>query len=753
MTRARSSSSQAAVVGAGIAGLACAIVLARRGVSVTVLEQRADPWTADGQAQLSDCKRALNAANARANASADADMDAEAGADTTRDGVREELDRVQEIRQRFWGTRQRNIILDAHTLGYLRFLGVPADARLFSHGTLEQLDLIWGAHAPRISVCYPPDTFPEVATVAATTLVHRRDWAALPAIAWVETALRYTAETAGVRLEFDVAVDNLNCSSEGVQVKLGRTNGGVDASTKYDFVVIADGGGARGLGTKLGVSRLAHFYETLDVSVFANSSRSEAGPRVYGRGELLDDGWRGIAVNVDFTMVHNAVVSSDLADAPKLASSLARARKEGVDGDVVESTRQVYAIDEARNFTPHERVLLVGDAAARGSPLVGLGAQFASVWASLVDAFSQDACNHNFAAASSRFAVSAAASVAHRLQFERACLGLVTTEEQRSLTSVVMSEPVLRSLRHLSWQFDASASPARLKACVEAELPSAVADELPPELSALAGLGRTRVLLDATMRRMDNRLVMQLAPDSSVTFETALEQVRFDNGELTLSATDSEFAVTLRGHARRTAKDARGDLTRSDHRRRTFERIVVAIPASFSRQLMEQMSRNLNALGPQDRDMVRFEARFDDKHVLRLGLLEVALEEQANICCTLRKMAGATRFSLEFVRGYARPTNLSQFLAATPLAATNWFSPLNQLSGGLLGIATDGWAGVLSRLLRRVDFDLRDDGSALATYHGLVSIPLPLSANDVAELRNQMLEASLLQTFAETLPT
>ena len=79
-------------------------------------------------------------------------MDADAGADTTRDGVREELDRVQEIRQRFWGTRQRNIILDAHTLGYLRFLGVPTDARLFSHGTLEQLDLIWERIAPRISV-------------------------------------------------------------------------------------------------------------------------------------------------------------------------------------------------------------------------------------------------------------------------------------------------------------------------------------------------------------------------------------------------------------------------------------------------------------------------------------------------------------------------------------------------------------------------------------------------------------------------
>ena len=720
---------RALIVGAGISGLAAGLALVRDGWSVELLERRKDPWQAGARS-------ALDAAQAEIQQAIGGGVQGEPAAAL--------LERARSTLGQYWGTRKRNVVLDSHSVRYLAHLGVD-DAD--SVPPLDRLDLSWGPENPDLSVSYPREPLGSDASVDGASLVHRRDWAALPSIDTLEGALRRALERhAGATVRFESTVRGVALTDTGAEVTYMHADADGVAAERLDgeLVVIADGGGPGSLAASLGIDRQTVAVEQLDVCVFdvSNVERvlGEPRERVFGAGQLDATGWRGVASNGRRLMVHNATLDANRAPAPALVTAAAM----GVDAPVVETSGPVrYAIDAVRVFAPSPRVLIAGDAAMRGSPLVGLGAQYGLVWSTLVADQARRLVNGDVAA-DDGYQRAASAAVARRLRFESACLDIATGPDRAPLTlhELVASPRLLQRVTALDYTLRLRQGRGRLRLRLGADLGDGPLEAATPEVAALWGLGVTTVTMDLAVRIERGELAGTLSGADSLVFETALETVRVVDGHFSLT---SEGGWTLTLTDARLVRSAKATAD-SPPRERGMRSLTIRFPDAFLAELGKLVTRRLGALGPRAAAPLEIDLELEPNETLWLGEYGLAFSAGARARLRITPAGdGTLNVHAELLSGVARPVRFTRFARRVGVGPMRWLAAYSRLTLGLGDALMDGAAAALATMVRRVSLELRTDGSALVTYHGWLSVPVYLSADDVERLRAQLFGPAVLR--------
>lgn len=713
------------IAGAGVCGLSAALALAARGMTVRVLERRLDPDSPAGRAALAHA----------ATAHAQATRMLAAGSD-----ARALFRRSAGARAAVWGTRRRNVLIDSWALGYLARLGVnpgvlPAIARM---------SIDWGPGAPCVTAHYAgPVDYPASAILGATDLVFRRDWAAQPTLAVLERALRTACDaTDRISIAFGCDITGIDTDARGVYVS-AQCEGDSDGDSAGDgrgqrgaALVIADGGGQHSVAHLCGVTRETVFREALQIAVFA-STREDIG--AVGHGGLVDGGWAGIADNGDIATVQYAVPG-----AGDRAAAYQWGRDNGLTGAVLEYAVDIDSrIDHATDLFPAPGVLLAGDAAARGSPLFGLGAQYGILWAELIA--------ERLAAPRPAVAVNNAAArdaTTLRRTFEADCMRAL--EQLVSRCGRPTDRPADRPADRLAGWLTAADAVACLDDLRVNLLPAARGARLDLDLvldwsrlrtrselpgGAISGLGRCRLEARLELDFVACGFRATLGERHRLIFTSALESISVIDGMLSWLRNDAgDWCVQVEDAVIRRTHGNSGAVTE-----RAYRRFEIALPAALCSAVLDRVAARLVAADVVLPLVIR--SRF----TLRAGAtmtfgpcgIQAARTSTFSSCFEGRGADGA-RWVIDLGDGRIRPFGLLR----APLAALTPTRALTDAGDGIGAALADAGARLAARTLKRIVLTFDERGGSVR-YVGTTSVTLPLSPGDVAALTRMLLDTAL----------
>jgi len=696
--------------------MTCALALAQQGRRVRVLEAREDPRTERGRRVLTiDAKETelANAALARRDGPAAAEHFGAAG----------------RARAAVWGSRNRNLLFDRHSLGYLHSLG----ARVGELPSLRTLDTHLGAGQPTVRIRYGPRQ-PIVggSRLDAATIMAQRDPVAVPTIAQVENVLRDAVE-ADPLIDVLYAAPAVGCSETPTSVSVSY--GEPESTMTADFLVVADGAGRRSLSRQLGIERVELGAESVDIAAFKCDPDDEALDHPLREGWLeartTDRGW------VVFLSSGTGLLTVNLRKvvAGHSASALDLARAAGVYAPLAEQPADVrYALDRAAHFTVGTRTVIVGDAACRASPVWAFGAQFALLWAQMVADLCANAvdtyCNLP-ADALSAFSAEADRIANTRLEFERSALDLVdfANPEIRAGSGATTATGMLSAIDDIELAFN-SRGPhgGTLQMRLGIALDDLIGANDSLDLAAFyRSVGRVQFegLLDLRFER--GRGESTPAETGPTRYRTALETVRISDGSMSMERSDAGYWRIAMDHVvlNRTLSSSTCDSLS------TIERAELLLPDEFVTQSLQQLAPQLWLLGVTRKQQLSFEVELQPG-VLEIGTFKLSLRGTTLVRMTLKREPGKARITFHLARGMAMAENFSAFVRRTPLGATRAVRVWQTLFGGLADPFVDIWAAGASQFVRQVDFDINSDGTGSVTYHAS-GIPLrfPLSGDDV----------------------
>ena len=93
---------------------------------------------------------------------------------------------------------------------------------------------------------------------------------------------------------------------------------------------------------------------------------------------------------------------------------------------------------------------------------------------------------------------------------------------------------------------------------------------------------------------------------------------------------------------------------------------------------------------------------------------------------------------LTVTRGSAVPVEFSRFAKRTGMESVRAIRSFSKATAGLFDGAIDYWASFWGALVKKVEFDLRTDGSAVATYHLFSPFTFHLSSADMRQIRREL---------------
>ena len=721
------------IVGAGICGLACALALAKQARRVRVLEARLDPRSERGCHAFAVAEReTLHANDALARGDLHAANEHFSFADLSRTSV--------------WGSRNRNILFDSHSLGFLRSLGVRVD----DLPPLRSFDTHLGAELPSLHIRYGPrETVTVAARLDAPTLMAQRDPVAVAALADVEFALREAVESEPLtELHYDSPVVACSETSDAIEVSCA---GAEPATITGQLLVVADGAGNRSLSRRLSLARAERGAATVDIAVF----RCDPADKVLGHrlsdawldAQALPDGW------VVFLSSGKGLLTVNLRriGGSSGLAALDIARRAGVRGTLLEPQASVrYSLDRAQRFVHGARTVVVGDAACRASPAWAFGAQFALLWAQMIADLYVAGPQHGVdQSALARFAEEAERVADSRLEFERSALELVdsTNADIRGTSPGATSGNLLAAIDDFEIAFEAlgpHGGPLRIRLGIDMEDLPGARDS--PQLSAFwSSVGRFDIegILDLRFER--GRAESNPTPSAPIDYRTNLETIRLTGGTLSAGRTAGQGWTVAIDDAdlNRTVRSSGAAVVAS------IESAELRLPDAFVTRLFQGLGPQLWAFGAARDQPLCFEIEFQPGS-FEIGTFSLNLRGDPLARVTLRRTDRGAKVSFELVRGTATAEKFSAFVRRTPLAAIGplrlWQTMLGRLADPLL----DLWASSASLLVRRVDFDMHADGTGNATYDAWgVPINLPLTREDVQLLIGKLFNSSSCERIVQ----
>jgi 2-polyprenyl-6-methoxyphenol hydroxylase-like FAD-dependent oxidoreductase len=715
------------VVGASICGLSCALALAQQSRRVRILEARLDPRSERGRRALALGAEQTELANAAL----------ERGDD---DAAVQHFGSANRSCAAVWGSRQRNLLFDSHSLSYLHSLGVTVDAL----PSLRALDTHLGAGQPSIRIRYDPR---ERASggwrLDAATIIAQRDPVAVSTIANVEGALRDAAEAnPQIELRYDAQVVGYEETPTGLTV----SHGDAAAAMTTDLLVVADGAGSRSLSRRLGIDRIEAGAESVDIAAFQCDPSSQV------LGHSLNEGWldaratpKGWVVFLCsgaglLTVNVRRVVEGDSPTALELA------RAAGVEGSLAEQPADVrYVLDRAARFTAGPRTVIVGDAACRASPVWAFGAQFALLWAQMVaDLCASPAATFlKFApVALAAFSADAQRVANMRLEFERSALRLVdfANPEIRSASSESTAASMMAAIDDLELSFD-SIGPhgGSLKLRLGMKLDDLVGASRSADLAAFCrSVGRVHFEGLFDLHFDGGRGESKPTKSGSTHYRTDLETIRLSDGSVSMKRSNAGYWTIAMNRAvlnRRVLSPGRDSVA-------IIETAELLLPDEFVTQTLQDIGPQLWMLGLTRTQPLSFEVELQPG-AFEMGTFKVALRGPTLVRANLLRERGTARISFRLARGMATVENFSEFVRRTPLAATRTLRMWQTMFGRFADPVVDLWGAAASQFVRQVDFDIKPDGTGSATYHASgIPIRFPLSADDVRLLIGKLFDSA-----------
>lgn len=717
------------MVGAGTTGLACALVLAERGIAVTVLERRLDALVPAGEKALKAAAAALEAGN-------NLDPGSEAAAAAYR--------KVRQLRNRYWATSERNVLLDEHTQKYLGALGVDVSA-------LPNLEFIKFCGMPggpsfstelgRRSIVFEADG------LHARRMIYQRNWRSLVPLSMLQRLLREATDKQPlIELRFDVAAAGIE---QGDQVQLQLAGGDVLTS---DYLIVADGGGRASVLEALGLERRVDHEEHCNFGVFASAPDISLFGRpttsVFSYNALLDDGWIGVfCTGRTFSIAVNAT----LPDGGPAPTAFERLTALGVQGRFVEPPVSIRVeVASLDHCFAGDRVIFAGDAAMSGNPRFGLGVQFGLLWAqALSRALDEGLLDAGHEAALAGYAAEGVRIASERAQYELPWLDILdaTVADEENFIDAAMSAAFFESVV----DFDLTMTPEGndrligLKAIMD--FSAASSGPLEPLTQVFQQLGRAELscLLRWTLCERGGRA--QISADQPVIMRMGSETIAATQGQLSLERESEGWRFHLRDALINLVSipQSAAEGANTSETVMAIAHLSMSVPDGFIDQMMARLPHRLPALGLLKNDGYVIRVGLRDGQEISWGPMQVRFSGNPLLRMELNHGDGrAVRMLLVMERGQMEPLTVTSFSRASGLSSARWLASLSRLTGGAFDGSIDTWAGMLGRQIRRIEFRLKDDGSALTTFGSGLGFSTYLSSRDVTSLQEQLLKAAVL---------
>ncbi|NKB99464.1 MAG: FAD-dependent oxidoreductase [Pseudomonadales bacterium] len=713
------------VAGAGVCGLMTALACAKQGLSVIVLERRADPDGSDGKGLLDRSAELLTKANQTL---------------ATAQPAHELLEESAKLRNQVWGTRQRGIVLDASCLGFLQSYGVATS----SFPLLDQMCIDWGIDAPELLMRYGDRDHNRGVELSATELILCRDWAAQPSICELERALKKSLDDySNAAVLFDSEATSVCSKNRCVEVTVG------DEVLRPRMLVIADGGGHRSLVSRLGVTRQVVGEEHLDVAVFTTQSRwprarglSMSG-QVWGHGFVTPEGWTGIGDNGRILTVDvRSNVTNDGTNRAKSAYQIAR--EHGVDTDLVEPPmRGSYRLDRAEYFHSGTNILFAGDAAVRGSPLFALGAQYGLLWGQFAGNCVQGCLAGDGARALAEYESLAEDAAEARLDFETACVTVLdqANSRQRSFGQAFASPGMIGCAQVISCYFNSTGDGGVLRLEVAFDFAGLADAYAAPELVALKWLGVARLLVKCRLKVDGDKIRIEPAGADKVVIKTEHETLRVVDGVIELCRVDRGWELELKGvQVRRRRQGARSLIP--------LRQMLVRLPHGFIDQALRSVTTTLTSecpLRPIDLTLAIVEGA-----VWEWGPLRVCFRQAPLVNISLQVLETQTRVQVKMCRGVIELHSLSKLVEIAGVTGSG-----NLQKGGVIARFArdmlDAFGGVASSVIDEIVIDIHHNGSSSVrcrVRHTGLMVPISVSPSDTQRMLDEILTT---QSVGDTL--
>jgi 2-polyprenyl-6-methoxyphenol hydroxylase-like FAD-dependent oxidoreductase len=721
------------VAGGSITGLATALSLAGRGFKVVVLEARADPDAPAGKAISEEAERQIEAAN-RARAEGD------------RERALELLERARRLQSKLWGSRGRTIVFDRQSTEALKALG----ASTASFPPMRYLDFRHrDPEVPRFTMRMGETQGPGGgARLDSAALIYQRDFTHQPLINEVERAQLEAVRThPNIRIEFDAKVEDRIESDTGVTVRFGEDGG---RELRGSMLIVADGGGKHGVAAKLGMRRIERARESLSTIVVevdpGQSMLRQPGDLAGTAGELTPDGWVGFNTDGRGRVAIN--VRGKGAAPTKTALAFAEERLPAARWASDPATFE-YTIDRLETFVAGSRTFFVGDAAARGSPLFGLGGQYGLLWAQIIADMCERGLDERGAPTDTAlrwFERKADEIAEQRLTFETALIDALDRSDDRfqALGVLLSSSSLVPAIDHLRLNYVGGAEAGRggarpmsaelgIDVSIDlAKLGRATADSATAEL--FERMGRATLIGGGPIEFLDDGAALHLDRARPLRVDTGLETIDLVDGTISLTQeVGGDWRLSWRN-----VEIERQDRASRAKQKRVIEALDFEVGPELVNRLLEaapMIVGNAPALARP----IELTAQLRDGPI-EIGPMQVGLHGSPEISVTVRKDDDrSTIIDLEFLRGSMtldnaaelnmklRPSaglpRMGRFLQSIPLYGSFVASPMIDLVAS-------------SYHVRKARFVLHADGTAQATYDGAFSFRL--SRDDIQRLTGSL---------------
>lgn len=721
------------IVGAGTTGLACALVLAQRGYQVVILERRLDSHTPAGLRELAAATTLLADAS---NLPAEQKLSA--------------FKRVRKVRNRYWATSERNVLLDEHSQKYLKELGVDESVL----PKLQSIEFCGVPGGPSfVTELETRDIDAEANGLHARRMIYQRNWSSLAPLSMLQNLLRSAVDRhPQITLRFDQEAAALEVNDDVVAVTMA-----VAAMTKSRFLLIADGGGRQSLQHSLNLHRSVDHAEVVnfgvfesdpDIALFGRSTES-----VFSYNALLNDGWIGIfCTGKTFSIAVNSIFP-DGSPAPTAEERLAefgvqRAR-------LVEPPMAIRVEVAQLSQFHHEQILFAGDAAVSGNPRFGLGVQFGLVWAqALARAVDKGLLSKQSSTALTGYALEGARIAKERRQYELPWLAMLdsTVEDEGNFIDAAMSAAVFESVLDFEVCLFPSGANRQIRFRTVMDFSGFAASPLEPLGDVFTQVGYAELEADLLWTFTDAGGDARIEATRPVSFQMGTERIIISEGTLRVVRVADGWTLTLsRARARLISQpDSATETASRSESDLAISHLCLHVPDHFINRLMLRLPHRLAELGLLRDAGTSLHITLRENQTFSWGPLQVRFSNASKLQMNLKRQpSGSLVMSLIMLEGRMEPLAMTRFSVDSRLSSARWLASLSKLTRGTLDRVFDSWVSLIGRQISRVDFKLKSDGSALATFGSGIGVSMYLTANDVQNLQDQLLKSAVL---AELMP-
>ena len=704
----------AAIVGAGVCGLATALMLARRGFRVTVLEKRRDNHTTEARKDLERADALIRAANEAYVC----DPELPPG-----------LTEAASILKPYWGQKERNVLLDSPTLQYLATLGIEVeDMPRMRTIVIQSME---GRFSMNLSLG-EREIGKLSSRVDAEQIVLQRDFVAQPTLGELERRLRHAVEHMdGCDIRFDHRV--LDLVETEACVELHTAQGVV----RTDLAIVADGGAASSLTRGPVTSKDVMHREHMSIAIF----RVREGEALFDfdtatsftHTSFTNESWHGVFCNgrnLTFAVQDHHPENAGHSDALRIA------RAWGCEAPLAEPPFKIRAeIGAARQLRSGPRTLIAGDAAMTGNPRFGLGVQFAVLWARLLERWLEGEATYESLGTQ---------LIAERRDYEIRWLDSIDEFMASGwrFNSEAVVEYVLRCMTHAESTITQSGNHWHVQADLSfdfAPLQVSPASEDATLLRTLQTLGVVRLEINAQIA-MDThngqpRGVARLSPEHGIRLTVGGQRWHFNRGDLSVTRGANAWQMGMQNtHAAQTTISGRA----VPQEPLVVDLLEIECPDVLVDSMLALRADRLSHAVPHNSE-VSARIQLAEGAALRWGPFEMRAVRSP---CLSLKPLGNGSVQVRIDNGSLMLTNFTEFAERSHLSSLRFLQGFRRATRGRLDTVVDRTMALAGIAVRGAELTFLKDGSARVTFQAVVPLTVHLAAADMAQMQSGLMASA-----------